>query len=714
MKHIRRRKPSESLSVVRLAADARISQTSYTDDQVWDVFLGQPSDVALSLMTHYGGRRHAAKLAFVITTGEQTRYLTKDFHTPPFVIHKTPSFCAIQCEPTPDIHVTIQFACVASHAWVGHVSVTNQASQPLAVDIGLYFYLEPFGKPRVIAESPHLGLTLGEKEDIVPVFIMQGASLLTQDRAAAPLTVEPNETAVLSMAHCGMADAQQGFIAASAWLKTPWADITAALDAANHHLPQAPRADTQSTAVEELFTALAQSVISPHGHLKHAFIVHPREPDRGYSARGDGADYGRHWGIQDPYVIGVVAPALATFAPHIAHGLVENFLEHQQPDGSIGMEIAPYAFNQELLCPPIMAGIAEQIYQVTADEPFRARVLPRLQAFVGHWLDMLPHALAWQAERQTNFVYADDQVSRQQGVVMHNLLAPDLLLYLLRELEALAALGSKTKYTRERKQLTAGLQSLWTGEYYAVLDRDTRDTGSSQELFDGKVTEAFTPSTLAKPARLAVRIVNIERATPATLRLTGSDASGSPVTERLDAKRFEHHTAVTDYAYAHLESVTFENLSRVYAARIFSVSLEKCRLYAPPPEKALPSLADTVRGIWLKGRNTHPLWQPELLRLITGLPLIASPQRALVPASALAIQPLDLVQHGVQLKVNSKSAGLKFPSRTVVRLEAGDLPTVATDGPPKPFVPPPAIPVPSTSQPRASRRRVTIDVDISS
>jgi hypothetical protein len=712
MKHIRRRKPSESLSVVRLAADARISQTSYTDDQVWDVFVGQPSDVALSLMTHYGGRRHTAKLALVITTGEQTRYLTQDFHTPPVVVHATPSFCEIHCEPTPELQISAQFVCVASNTLMGRFSATNNTSQPLSVEIGLYFHLEPYGKPRVIAVSPNLGLTLGEKEDVKPVFVMQGASLLTSDRASAPLRLEAQKTAAVSIVHCGMANAQEGLAAASAWLKMRWADITAAVDAASAHLPQAPRADRQSVMAEDVFNTLAQSIISPHGHIKHPFIVHPREPDAGFSARGDGADYGRHWGVQDPYVMGVFAPAIATFAPQIAQGLLENYLERQQSDGSVAMEIAPYTLSRDALCPPILAGIAERVYQVTADETFRARALPRLQAFVEHWLGLLPHALSWQNERQTNFVYAGGQTSREQGIILQNLLAPDLLLYLLRELEALLALGSKTKYTRERKQLIAALQSLWTGEYYAVMDRDTHDTGSEQMLFEGKVTDSFTPVALTRAARLAVRIVNVERAAQATVRLTGSDTNGRPITERLDVKRFEHHTAVTDYVYTQLESVTFENLSRVYTARIFSVTLDQHRLYAPPPEEALKTLANTVRDIWLMGRNAHPLWQPEILRFITHAPLIASSSRAIVPAKALKVQPLDLVQHGVQFKTNSKAVGLRFPSRKVVRLSEADLPAVVADDDHKPVVPPPQIPIPDVGKAGSSKRRIAIDVDI--
>src|SRR5437764_1076238 len=41
---------------LQLAADARLSQTDYVDDQVWELALGSPGNPALALQTSYGGR----------------------------------------------------------------------------------------------------------------------------------------------------------------------------------------------------------------------------------------------------------------------------------------------------------------------------------------------------------------------------------------------------------------------------------------------------------------------------------------------------------------------------------------------------------------------------------------------------------------------------------------------------------------------------------
>src|SRR5450432_3570564 len=47
---------SNSPLALQLAADARLSQTDYFDDQVWELALGSPGNPALALQTSYGGR----------------------------------------------------------------------------------------------------------------------------------------------------------------------------------------------------------------------------------------------------------------------------------------------------------------------------------------------------------------------------------------------------------------------------------------------------------------------------------------------------------------------------------------------------------------------------------------------------------------------------------------------------------------------------------
>jgi len=46
---------SQSPLALQIAADARFSQTDYTDDQVWEVVLGKPDSAAMGLQTRYGG-----------------------------------------------------------------------------------------------------------------------------------------------------------------------------------------------------------------------------------------------------------------------------------------------------------------------------------------------------------------------------------------------------------------------------------------------------------------------------------------------------------------------------------------------------------------------------------------------------------------------------------------------------------------------------------
>ena len=54
-----------------LAADARLTSTNYTDDQIWELSLGGGEPAALALQTTYGLRAHWMRLFPRFVRGDQ-------------------------------------------------------------------------------------------------------------------------------------------------------------------------------------------------------------------------------------------------------------------------------------------------------------------------------------------------------------------------------------------------------------------------------------------------------------------------------------------------------------------------------------------------------------------------------------------------------------------------------------------------------------------
>src|SRR3954454_10510045 len=68
-----------------LAADARLSQTDYFDDQVWELLPGSPGNPALALQTSYGGRGGLASIVPLWRSDNRPVYQYQAYTPPPVI-----------------------------------------------------------------------------------------------------------------------------------------------------------------------------------------------------------------------------------------------------------------------------------------------------------------------------------------------------------------------------------------------------------------------------------------------------------------------------------------------------------------------------------------------------------------------------------------------------------------------------------------------------
>src|SRR5262249_8413315 len=142
------------------------------------------------------------------------------------------------------------------------------------------------------------------------------------------------------------------------------------------------------TGDSELDAALAwsnqialRSFITATESLKHPSFVTARIPSRGFSPNGTGSDHNWQWNGQNVRVGAMALPSVAHLAPELALGASRNWRDIQTAAGWIEAKPGAAGQHSNRLCPPMLAHIAWQLYQVTNDKAFLAEVYPKLSAF---------------------------------------------------------------------------------------------------------------------------------------------------------------------------------------------------------------------------------------------------------------------------------------------------------------------------------------------
>ncbi|MEO1644200.1 MAG: hypothetical protein AAFR67_03360, partial [Chloroflexota bacterium] len=89
-----------------LAADARLSSTSYVDDQSWDVLIGTGDDAAFKLQTQYGFRVGLASLVPMWVHDGRRIYQAQTYHNPPTIHTFSPNHITLQADILPNLSLS--------------------------------------------------------------------------------------------------------------------------------------------------------------------------------------------------------------------------------------------------------------------------------------------------------------------------------------------------------------------------------------------------------------------------------------------------------------------------------------------------------------------------------------------------------------------------------------------------------------------------------
>jgi hypothetical protein len=319
----------------------------------------------------------------------------------------------------------------------------------------------------------------------------------------------------------------------------------------------------------------------PAPGLAHRSFVSSRNPDQGFSRRGDGLDYEPPWGGQTPLETLYLSRLLLPSEPLLVVGLIKNYLDIQSSAGYTDWKPGLAGQRSKLLATPLLAHLTWTIYRFTEDVDFLEEVYPGLFRFFRSWFeperdrdrDGIPewdHVLQTGLEDHPTFsawVPEDDYID------ITTCETASLNAFLFREADAMHEIASRLSRTDDLpyfketgERLQEALNTSWDSRRmtYSDLDRDTHlKRAESWELLLRGPGLTKVRNRFSTPTRINLKFSTaVDISINPTLSLRGKDHRMRPVTETVGPAQFRWGggTVTTANAYQYLQEVTLSGL----------------------------------------------------------------------------------------------------------------------------------------------------------
>jgi len=571
-----------------IAADARLGPTDYLNDQIWELKLegGDPSAVALQ--TTYGLRARSMRLFPRFAEKDQSVIDPAEFALPPSVRQFFPNYLRVRCSPFSEIDVELEYWVPHSQCVAGSIRIHNLSNTPRTLHLGWIAQLMPTEgqrmAPAVLQNAP---LLAGVSADLAPVvFLTGGPEAVSRPYSALNLGVElpPGASRRFTWSHAALNDREASFELARQLVARPWEAEIARLEMLNSAQLEVYCGDTDWDAAFAFSQKLAyNTLVGPTAHLPAASFVLSRQPDQGYSLRGDGSDYNFLWNGQSPLELVYLAGILLPGGARCLQGLLRNVIASGQSGGSLDLNPGLAGQRSHLLATPLLANLAWRIYQVDHDQAFLDEVFQPILEFIQTWFtaehdrdgDGVPE---WDHLLQSGFE-ENPLFSRwhawSQGVDISTAESPALEAMLFQECRSLirmAMILGRPEVIPGLNSLSdhlqAALESAWEEKDHAYhyLDRNSHACTTGEKL--GERTgpgEILIQRSFESAVRLVSRIITQGEATARPeLFIYGENTSGQRRLEHVTQEQFHRvfgQTAMTgERVYARLERVDVQGI----------------------------------------------------------------------------------------------------------------------------------------------------------
>jgi len=548
--------PGDPLALT-LTADFRLCTPDYVNDHIWELDTGGGDPPALSLRTTYGLRARMMRLFPRFTLNGQTVSDPVTFPRMPRLRRFFPNFLSLDFSPILSIDVVVEYWAPDSHTTSGRFTVTNRSSEPSDLLLELCGQLVPLeGHSLAPLLMQSVNILTGRTADLAPVIFLTGGPQPgpgPYPSLALDLTLAAGGTRTLTWAQAALATPEESFELARRTAARTWEAERAKIEMVN--AAQTIEVSTGNPDWDAAF-ALSQKIafglfFGSSQHLPYPSFVVARQPDQGYSPRGDGSDYPHLWSGQTPFDTCSLA-SLLHGAPELAAGLVCNFLAAQSEEGAVDSKPGLAGQRGRWLAAPLLASIAWQTYKQTRNLDFLREVQPGLEAFTRCWFDRsrdrdndgFPE---WDHPQQTGLEHNSAFSVWQTGAQTADIStfeSPALAALLCRETlaqahiaEALDQPENRTRWEMESGRFRVLTEGCWDAKtvLYHLRDRDTHRSPAGKSLGThlGSGTLALGRS-FRQPVRLLIQLELVGGATRRPeLNLSGQNGN-APQTELMD------------------------------------------------------------------------------------------------------------------------------------------------------------------------------------
>lgn len=576
---------------LNLAADERFGGTDYSNDQIWELSLGEGEPPAVSLRTTFGLRARGLRLFPCFSSGDYEVCDPEEFARAPVVRNFYPNFVRLDFSPFPDIDVLAEYWVPQSHAILGRFWMRNHTASDQVVQLEWAAVLSTSDGQRMAADQiDGTSVLSGLTGDLAPVVFMTGGAQPGKSPYPAlvrELLIPSGGEVCAAWSHTACVSAVESLELARELNALPWEAHTARIEMLNAGHVEIYTGSADWDMAFALSQCLCHSMfVGPSEHLPEPSFVSSRQPDHGYSLRGDGSDYSHLWNGQTPLDTYHLSNLLLPGSPDLLVGVLRNYFAIQKEDGFVDLKPGLGGQFSRAMATPLLATIAWRVYLSLSEydpaaREFLTEAYPALLRYIDHWFapefdedqDGLPE---WTHPMQTGLedhpLFSAWQ-PWSQGADIRTSESPALAAMLYRECRALQQMavvlgetGDLDRLSITAERLKSRIADMWdeNSSSYQYRDRDSHLTTEAK-----LIAEQTGPGTMSlqyrsdSPVRLMLKVkANGETRPQPVIFIHGENASGQHRIERIEADQIrwslDYGVLTGDRVYISVEKVELQ------------------------------------------------------------------------------------------------------------------------------------------------------------
>lgn len=567
-----------------LSADARLSQTDYTNDQIWELNFGHSEPPAISLQTTFGLRARVCRIFPRFIFDSQVVNDPAHFYHPITIHQYYPNYISLSFKPFSFINVKLEYWVPGSQVIAGRSKIINTSQDICQFQIEWAELLVPTtdGNRMAINEIGMTTILSGQTANLTPVlFLTGGAQAGKSPYPSLNLLFEipPQSEQETHWAHASLMDTNSSFELARDVINKNWDAEFAYISRINSQQLDIHTGNQDwDTAFYLVQTLASQLFLQPTQLCKAASYVYSRNPDQGCSLLVDGSDYNHLWNGQSMLDTYYLSNFLLPASPGLLKGLLDNFLATQTIQGEIDLKPGLGGQRSHLLATPLLSYMTWKLYEYTGDIDYLIDVFPRLLAFFFSWFtnahdrdnDLIPE---WDQTIQNGFEdhpLFSYMFPWSSGVDISTVESPALSSYLYRECLSLISIAKQIAHTEVISQLesVAGklkimVEQSWNDYHACYLYRDRDSHFSAPSEFLGEIKGAGVMEIhreFQQPVRPLIHIESKrENTRPIQIYIHGTSSTGAHRIDHVPTNRIRWHLGngylTSEYIYKTIEQI---------------------------------------------------------------------------------------------------------------------------------------------------------------